>query len=64
MVCQYKGELNDIPLGSVVVAVNKSLKVFAGSLREMHVSITGSPDDLAVEVASGACLEAYYSQGR
>jgi hypothetical protein len=30
------------------------LKVFAGSLREIHVSITGTPDDFAVEVASGA----------
>jgi hypothetical protein len=28
--------------------------VFAGSLREIHVFITGSPDDYAVEVASGA----------
>lgn len=53
IVSEYKGELNDIPLRSIV-AVNKSLKVFAGSLREIHVSITGSPDDYAVEVASGA----------
>jgi hypothetical protein len=35
--------------------------VFAGSLREIHVAITGSPDDYAVEVASGACFGAYYS---
>jgi len=53
VVSEYKGELNDVPLRSVV-AVNKSLKVFAGSLREIHVSITGSSDDYAVEVASGA----------
>jgi hypothetical protein len=53
IVSEYKGELNDIPLQSIV-AVNKSLKVFAGSLREIHVSITGTPDDYAVEVASGA----------
>lgn len=53
IVSEYKGDLNNIPLRSVV-AVNKSLKVFAGSLREIHVSITGSPDDYAVEVASGA----------
>ncbi len=53
IVSEYKGQLNDIPLRSIV-AVNKSLKVFAGSLREIHVSITGTPDDFAVEVASGS----------
>ncbi len=53
IVSEYRGEMNDIPLRSIV-AVNKSLKVFAGSLREIHVSITGTPDDYAVEVASGA----------
>ena len=41
------------PLRSIV-ALNKSLKVFAGSLREIHISILGTPDDYAVEVASGA----------
>jgi hypothetical protein len=53
IVSEYKGELNDIPPRSIV-AINISLKVFAGSLREIHVSITGSPDDYTVEVASGA----------
>ncbi len=53
IVSEYKGELNDIPLRSVI-AVNRSLKVFAGSLREIHVSVTGTPDNYAVEVASGA----------
>lgn len=36
------------------MAVNNSPKVWAGSLREIHVSITGNPDDYAVEVSSGA----------
>jgi hypothetical protein len=53
IVSEYKGEMNNKPLRSIV-AVNKSLKVFAGSLREIHVSILGAPDDYAVEVASGA----------
>ena len=53
IVSEYKGELNGKPLRSIV-AVNKSVKVFAGSLREIHVSILGTPDDYAVEVASGA----------
>jgi hypothetical protein len=53
IVSEYKGEMNGIPLRSVM-AVNRSLKVFAGSLREIHVSITGTPDNFAVEVASGA----------
>jgi len=53
IVSEYKGFLNSIPLMSVV-AVNTSPKVWAGSLREIHVSITETPDDYAVEVASGA----------
>jgi hypothetical protein len=53
IVSEYKGALNDIPLRSIV-AVNKSLKVFVSSLRKIHASITGTPDDYAVEVASGA----------
>src|SRR6478609_5409015 len=53
IVSEYKGLLNAIPLRSIV-AVNKSPKVWIGSLREIHVSITGNPDDYAVEVASGA----------
>jgi hypothetical protein len=53
IVSEYKGTMNSIPLRSIV-AVNKSPKVWVGSLREIHVSITGNPDDYAVEVASGA----------
>ena len=53
IVSEYKGLLNSIPLRSIV-AVNTSPKVWVGSLREIHVSITGNPDDYAVEVASGA----------
>jgi hypothetical protein len=53
IVSEYKGLLNAVPLRSIV-AVNKSPKVWVGSLREIHVSITGNPDDYAVEVASGA----------
>jgi hypothetical protein len=53
IVSEYKGLLNSIPLRSIV-AVNTSPKVWAGSLREIHISITGNPDDYAIEVASGA----------
>ncbi|HZI72384.1 MAG TPA: hypothetical protein VFD60_14615 [Nitrososphaeraceae archaeon] len=53
IVSEYKGTMNAIPLRSIV-AVNKSAKVWVGSLREIHISITGNPDDYAVEVASGA----------
>jgi len=53
IVSEYKGLLNSIPLMSIV-AVNTSPKIWVGSLREIHVSITGNPDDYAVEVASGA----------
>ncbi|HZL22719.1 MAG TPA: hypothetical protein VFC05_05305 [Nitrososphaeraceae archaeon] len=53
IVSEYKGTMNSVPLRSIV-AVNKSAKVWVGSLREIHVSITGDPNDYAVEVASGA----------
>jgi hypothetical protein len=55
IVSEYKGLLNAVPLRSIV-AVNKSPKVWVGSLREIHVSITGNPDDYAVEVASGGLV--------
>jgi hypothetical protein len=50
---EYKGTLNGVPLRSIV-ALNKSPKVFVGSLMEIHVSIAGDPNDYAVEVASSA----------
>src|SRR5919108_2994824 len=53
IVSEYKGTMNSVPLRSIV-AVNKSPKVWTGSLCEIHVSITGNPNDYAVEVASGA----------
>jgi hypothetical protein len=53
IVSEYKGLLNGIPLRSIM-AINNSPKVIVGSLREIHISITGEPDDYAIEVASGA----------
>jgi hypothetical protein len=53
IVSEYKGTLNGIPLRSIV-ALNKSAKVFVGQLSEIHVSITGNPNDYAVEVASNS----------
>ena len=53
IISEYKGTLNDVPLRSIV-AVNKSPKVFVGQLGEIHVSITGDPNDYAVEVSSNA----------
>jgi hypothetical protein len=53
IVSEYKGTLNGIPLRSIV-AVNKSPKVFAGSLSHISISITGEPNDYAVEVGSNA----------
>ena len=53
IVSEYQGTLNGVPLRSIV-AVNTSAKVFVGSLSEIHISITGNPNDYAVEVASSA----------
>ena len=51
IVSEIKGTISDLPLRSIV-AVNKSLKLIAGSLSEIHISITCNPDDFAVEVGS------------
>lgn len=53
IVSEYKGFLNSVPLRSII-AVNNSPKVIVGALREIHISITGDPNDYAIEVASGA----------
>src|SRR5215831_21056286 len=49
IVSEYKDFLNSIPLRSVV-AVNTSPKVWAGPLREIHVSITGTHDYAVVKL--------------
>jgi hypothetical protein len=43
IVSEYKVEIIGILLRNIV-AVNRSLKVFAGSLREIHVSMMGTPE--------------------
>jgi hypothetical protein len=53
IVSEYKGFLNGVPLRSII-AINNSPKVIVGALREIHVSITGEPNDYAIEVASGS----------
>ena len=60
-VSEYKGTLNGIPLRSIV-AVNKSPKVFAGSLSHISISITGDPNDYAVEVGSNAWFGSLFFQ--
>jgi hypothetical protein len=53
IVSEYKGFLNSVPLRSII-AINNSPKVIVGALREIHISITGGPNDYAIEVASGS----------
>ena len=62
IVSEIKGEINGKPLRSVT-AVNKSLVVLAGALREITVSIIGDSDDFAVEVASGSWFESLLIPG-
>ncbi len=56
IVAEVKGEMNGKPLRSIT-AVNTSIAVLAGALREITISIVGEPDDFAVEVASGSWFE-------
>lgn len=62
IVSEIKGEINGKPLRSVT-AVNKSLVVLAGALREITVSIIGDSDDFAIEVASGSWFESLLIPG-
>ena len=62
IVAEMKGEMNGKPLRSIT-AVNKSLVVLAGALREITISIMGDSDDFAVEVASGSWFESLLLPG-
>jgi hypothetical protein len=62
IVAEIKGEMNGRPLRSMT-AVNKSVIVLAGALREITISIIGGSDDFAVEVASGSWFESLLFPG-
>jgi hypothetical protein len=62
IVAEIKGEMNGKPLRSMT-AVNKSVIVLVGALREITISIIGEPDDFAVEVASGSWFESLLFPG-
>jgi hypothetical protein len=62
IVAEMKGEMNGKPLLSIT-AVNKSLVVLAGALREITISIIGDSDDFAVEIASGSWFESLLLPG-
>ena len=62
IVSEIIGEMNSRPLRSIT-AVNGSLVVLAGALREITVSIIGTPDDFAIEVASGSWFESLLIPG-
>ena len=62
LVSEVKGEMNGRPLRSIT-AVNTSLAVLAGALREITVSIVGDSKDFAVEVASGSWFESLLIPG-
>ena len=62
IVSETKGEMNGKPLRSIT-AVNKSLVVLAGALREITISIIGDSNDFAIEVASGSWFESLIIPG-
>jgi hypothetical protein len=62
IVSEIKGEMNGQPLRSLT-AVNTSLVVLAGALREITISIIGDSNDFAVEVESGAWFESLLIPG-
>jgi hypothetical protein len=62
IVSEIKGEMNGKPLRSIT-AINKSLVVLAGALREITISMIGDSQDFAVEVASGSWFESLLIPG-
>ena len=46
-----------------ITAVNRSLVVLAGALREITISIIGNSDDFAIEVSSGSWFESLLIPG-
>jgi hypothetical protein len=62
IVSEIKGTMNGKPLRSLT-AVNTSIVVLAGALREITVSIIGNADDFAIEVASGSWFESLLIPG-
>jgi hypothetical protein len=62
IVSEIKGEMNGKPLRSIT-AINRSLVVLAGALREITISIIGDSQDFAVEVASGSWFESLLIPG-
>jgi hypothetical protein len=62
IVAEFRGEMNGKPLRSIT-AVNTSLVVLAGALREITISIMGDPDNFAVEVGSGSWFESLIIPG-
>src|SRR6188472_1349003 len=62
IVSEIKGEMNSKPLHSLT-AVNLSVVVLAGALREITISIIGASNDFAIEVASGSWFESLLIPG-
>ena len=62
IVSEIKGEMNGKPLRSIT-AINTSIVVLAGALREITISIIGNADDFAIEVASGSWFESLLIPG-
>ena len=62
IVSEIKGEINGKPLHSLT-AVNQSVVVLAGALREITISIIGASNDFAIEVASGSWFESLLIPG-
>jgi hypothetical protein len=62
IVSEIKGEMNGRPLRSMT-AINRSVVVLAGALREITISIIGDSNNFAVEVASGSWCESLLIPG-
>mgnify|MGYP001027975795 CR=1 FL=1 len=56
IVSEMKGDVNDVPMMSVIASRSSIPKMLVGTLREVTVTISGNPDDYLIEMHIGEWL--------
>lgn len=56
IVSEMKGDINNVPMMSVIASRTSIPKMLVGTLREVTVTISGNPDDFLIEMHIGEWL--------
>jgi hypothetical protein len=57
IVSEMQGEINGLPMMSVIASRSSIPKILVGTLREITVTITGEPNDFLIEMHVGEWLK-------